>query len=308
MIVMDELIKGGYTPEQAAAVAGHATEESQIGALPNPKERAAGIIHWTPVGGRRNRMDAYLREQGIPAGDYASEASLRAQARYFQIEARTTEAGPSARFLRAGGDVTEAARALRSNIRYATATTEARAAHARGHLQAWRQRQQAAPATPAPRTGSEASTRTPGPGASLGGGDQLASLRGGEGRYGPTPFQERYEFWRELERERDADRHYMLPRRPEIPGGKEDFQKREETGGGARITSLGPMGQRALIDGAGATGKWEGSADININVNGPRGTDVRTAADGFKKIRLARTPQMPVPDAGAGWGAPEYYE
>jgi tail lysozyme len=346
MIVMDELIKGGYTPAQAAAVVGHATEESQVGALTNPRERAAGLIHWTPTGGRRNRMDAYLQSQGVSPGDYSSEGSLRAQARYFQIEARTTEAPGSRRFLAAGSNVTEAARGLQSNIRYGTQTTEARAAHARGHLAEYQRRQAAGgasgggdpeggrrgprvtvrPLGEVPPSGSlpDAVMNPPTPQEGFGGvtgppsgrfspesslmRSRFASLKGGEGREGRTPFgaaiDERNRIQDYIDREFKGARDKT---EPEIPGFEEDINKMYETGGGARISRLStPMGQRALID-SGGTNKWEGSAALDITVAGAAQVNTRRSM-GFEPIRLTRTRQMPRPTAESGTGAVDAYE
>jgi hypothetical protein len=48
------------------------------------------------------------------------------------------------------------------------------------------------------------------------------------------------------------------------------------------------------------THRIEGSANIDVNVNAPHGTNVRANANGlFKKTRLTRQTQMPLLEAGA---------
>jgi hypothetical protein len=134
-VVMDEMIKQGASVNQAAALAGHSSYESHLSAITNPSEGAAGLIHWRE--GRRRALEADLASQQLKID--TSEASLRAQARFFWNEAHGAEAQKSKRFLEnPNASVDELASSLRSNIRYSTNTTGERAARANRYAEAYR--------------------------------------------------------------------------------------------------------------------------------------------------------------------------
>jgi hypothetical protein len=70
-------------------------------------------------------------------------------------------------------------------------------------------------------------------------------------------------------------------------------------GGGMPGGMLAQFARLAMSGGA-LEHRMQGSANIDVNVNAPHGTNVRASANGlFKKTRLTRQTQMPLLEAGA---------
>lgn len=124
--IMRELIGRGYSPIQAAALAGHALQES--GGDPtnvNAKEDAHGLLQW-----RLDRWDAlkdFARERGV------SPTNPGLQLDFIGRELTGSEARAGKGFLSAG-DLPSASAALKPYIRFGDDSAQARLNNASGLL------------------------------------------------------------------------------------------------------------------------------------------------------------------------------
>lgn len=124
--VFNGLIQRGYSPVQAAALAGHAVQESggNPGAV-NPKEDAHGLLQWRLD--RWQNLQNFAKERGVDPSD------PNLQLDFIGKEMAGPEARAGAKFT-AAPDLPSASAALKSYIRFGDNSAPTRLANAQGIL------------------------------------------------------------------------------------------------------------------------------------------------------------------------------
>lgn len=121
-----ELVNRGYTPVQAAALTGHAIQESGIDPTNvNPKEDAHGILQW--------RLDRWDNLKKFAADRGTSPTDIGTQLDYIGKEMNGPEARAGRGFM-AATDVDSASAALKPYIRFGDDSANTRLQNARGLL------------------------------------------------------------------------------------------------------------------------------------------------------------------------------
>jgi Phage tail lysozyme len=124
--LMGALQQRGYSPVQAAALAGHMLQES--GGDPtnvNPQEDAHGLLQW--------RLDRWDNLRKFASDRGTDPTDVNTQLDFIRQEMNGPEAKSSQSFLRAG-DVDTASSALKPYIRFGDNSAQARLDNARGIL------------------------------------------------------------------------------------------------------------------------------------------------------------------------------